>query len=173
MTAPVSNLCLQLYRSFATGALPATAVQRLAKSAWDDGWGWADAGLCCRLRDCTSKEEAMLIVATAWDYGRWGPSKSGEDLAKVGTGGAHTQNIQRDILRAAERSEVMKSLPSLYYFNARGPAGPVHHAMYLPHETLHSVLANSPADVFDLTPNDGKLGGIGGRVVPAPRCHAR
>ena len=64
----------------------------------------------------------MLIVNMAWDYGRWGPSKSGEDLAKVGTGGAHTQNIQRDILRAAERSEVMKSLPSLYYFNARGPA---------------------------------------------------
>ena len=43
------QLAVELLRLFADGTLPATAVQRLASSAWADGWGRHDA-LASRLR---------------------------------------------------------------------------------------------------------------------------
>ena len=37
------DLAIELLRLFSNGTLPAVAVQRLAKAAWEDGWGRGDA----------------------------------------------------------------------------------------------------------------------------------
>ena len=131
----------------------------LAKSAWDDGWGWLDAGMLVNLRDAKSKEEALCIVAMAWDTGKWGKSTKAEQLATVGTSGLHDQNIQRDILRAAEMSGLVQDLPGPYRFQARGPGGSdKEHSMFLPHETVAAVVETPGNDTHLLSEDDGQLG---------------
>ena len=63
------KFALELYGLLGSGQITGTNVSGLAKSAWDDGWGWLDAGMLVNLRDAKSKEEALLIVAMAWDAG--------------------------------------------------------------------------------------------------------
>ena len=135
------RLFLELLRLFAVGLLSGTNLGRIASAAWDDGWGWMDSGMLRRLRDATTKEEALAIVALAWDLNHWGKSPSAEQLAKVGSSGAWTGHTQRDIFRAAESNGVINDLPGLYNFKAPGPGGQDRpHAMFLPHETVHKVV---------------------------------
>ena len=117
------NLCLELYRCVGLGQLHGTTAGGLALGAWKDGWGWADTGLLCSLRDAGSKEEALAIVDMAWECNRWGKSKEAEQLARVGTSGEYKQTAQRDIFRAARNSGLVRHMPDLYYFKARGPSG--------------------------------------------------
>jgi len=135
------QLELALYDLFAAGHLAATSVNVLARAAWADGWGFADAGFACRLRDAQAVEEAFATVGVAWEAGCAGRSAEAERLASAGTWGKHPSNIQRDIFAAAERSGIVDHLPKEYRFEARGPDGiMLPHSMYLPHETLHMKL---------------------------------
>ena len=52
------RLNVELLRLFSTGVLPATALQRLAKAAWDDGWGRGDE-LAARLSRAGSAGGAL------------------------------------------------------------------------------------------------------------------
>ena len=135
------QLGLALYDLFAAGHLPATAVNELARAAWADGWGFADAGFACRLRDAQAVEDAVATVQVAWEAGCSGSSADAERIASAGSWGKYTSNIQRDIFASAERSGIVDQLPHQYCFEARGPGGTtVQHSMFLPHETLHMQL---------------------------------
>ena len=77
-----------------------------------------------------------------------------EQLATV-----HDQNIQRDILRAAEMSGLVQDLPGPYRFQARGPGGSdKEHSMFLPHETVAAVVETPGNDTHLLSEDDGQLG---------------
>ena len=152
------SLCLEVYRQYGAGEIPASCAGALAKAAWDDGWGWAHADLLVALRDAESKEEALALVAMAWDAGRWGMSAEAKDLASVGTSGAHSGNAQRDLMRRFDRTGLVKAMPELYYFDARGKGGiATKHAMFLPHETIHMAVASVGIHSLVALPNNGPL----------------
>eukprot|EP00959_Pyramimonas_sp_CCMP1952_P432781 9063118-Pyramimonas_sp.AAC.1 len=133
-----SNLEIALWDLFARGKLPATSVQRLAQAAYDDGWGWKDQSLACRLRDCEQLEDAVSSCGLAFACGSWGHSKSALMMCAAGTHGANSHNVQRDLFRAAEINRVVDELPREYYMCAPGPGGSERrHVMYLPHEVIH------------------------------------
>ena len=68
---PMLRLNVELMRLFSTGVLPATAVQRLAKAAWGDGWGRGDE-LAARLSRAGSAGGAQgTSNATSFAPLRW------------------------------------------------------------------------------------------------------
>ena len=61
------QLVLELYGGLGGGEISGAYMGRVLRGAWADGWGWRDHGLLCRMRDATSKEEALALVALACD----------------------------------------------------------------------------------------------------------
>ena len=140
------------------GQISGVNFKRVSKAAWDDGWGWQDSGLLCRLRDAPSKEEAMAIVGMAWDLGHWGVSPSAKQMALVGTTNNHKGNMQRDIFRAAERSGIVKALPNMYYFKGRCADNTEQQlSCFLPHEIVHTVANSVGVRGLVARPEDGQL----------------
>ena len=157
----VLALELALYRLFAKNQLPATEVCKVFQAAWEDGWGWKDGALACRLRDSEAEDDALAIVRMGWALDSWGGSTSAQRLSQCGGNCQSNKNIARDLFRVALSTGLVVGLPHTYKFTAPGPDGEERqHTMYLPHETLHSETNKTGGSYLLPSERDGPLGNL-------------
>ena len=88
------RFALELVRLLGSGVLYATDVRRLARAAWDDGWGVNDVILLSMLRNAATAEEAVEIVRAGWRSGHWTVSEKGRGGWPIQPATAAQSNIR-------------------------------------------------------------------------------
>ena len=144
-------------------ALPQTHPSGLCNSLL----AMAFSNLSLRLLDLFSKGElsatkVQALAHAAWQDG-WGSNELDLKLAHAGSDGAHTGNLNRDVIRAAEAAKLMQGTVAPY--KVALPQG--HTAeMFLPHEMLPTLIGAKGGCLEDwVLPPDEHIAASGLPVV--------
>ena len=85
--------------------------------------------------------EVQLLAMDAWAETARKDDPLLKKLAKVGSSGKYSGNMQRDVLKAAEMAGIVAGEAPAYFFALPGPGGKMTQGcIYLPHEHYHNLV---------------------------------